>query len=406
MHEKTLLILIAPNVSEQMGGEAIKALQMFQELRKQHGNTIQITHGRNRQEIGRLQLPDVSFIDDTTVAVLLWKSVVLRPLLDVWFSVKAVKLAERIARDRATDAVVHQTEPNSPVSPRALAAGRVNVFGPVNGNIYYPRSFRRNETRWNRLRRILHKPLQRVNKFLPSGIKRADQILVAGGDRTHDSLLMAGCAEDTLVDSLDCGIRDTLLDRPRVTHAGVNLSFVHFGRLVFHKGTALVIEALATTRLPITLDIVGRGPELDPCRALVEQLGLQERVRFLDWYTAQHELFESFHAYRGVVLPSIEDANGIVIQEAMALGLPPICLDWGGPALLIDNGRSGFLVKPMTRQQIVEDLGKRMQELASDGETAEAMSIAARSSAQEWRWSALASHWLAGYPVSRRVEAA
>jgi len=34
MTANLLLILIAPNVSEQMGGQAIKALQSFQELKK------------------------------------------------------------------------------------------------------------------------------------------------------------------------------------------------------------------------------------------------------------------------------------------------------------------------------------------------------------------------------------
>jgi glycosyltransferase involved in cell wall biosynthesis len=402
MHKDTLLILIAPNVSEQMGGEAIKALQMFQELRKLHPNTCQITHGRNRSEVSRLGLRDVQFVDDTRLSIALWKSVLFRPLLDVWFSIKAVRLAEVIAKERGMPAIVHQTEPNSPVSPRALAKRHVNVFGPINGNIYYPESFRGNETRWNRLRRVLHMPLQSLNSCLPRGLKNADQILVAGGERTELSLRQGGCPSEILVDSLDCGIRDTLLDRPRVKHEGVNLRFIHFGRLVFHKGTALVIESLSKTSQSICLDIVGQGPELATCRALVEKLGLEKRVRFLGWYTAQEELFDSFSDYRGVVLPSIEDANGIVIQEAMALGLPPICLDWGGPSLLIEDGQSGYLVRAGDRSQIVADIGTCMERLSQDGALAEAMSIRARAAAQNWRWSVLTSRWLAMYPSAGR----
>ena len=53
MTANLLLILIAPNVSEQMGGEAIKALQSFQELKKLHPDTLQITHARNRAEVAR-----------------------------------------------------------------------------------------------------------------------------------------------------------------------------------------------------------------------------------------------------------------------------------------------------------------------------------------------------------------
>jgi glycosyltransferase involved in cell wall biosynthesis len=406
MPDDILLILIAPNVSEQMGGEAIKALQIFQELTKLHPNTVQITHGRNRAEIARLGLKNVEFIDDTRFALLVYRSVIFSPTMDTLFSTQAVRLAEKIARDRGFKrAVIHQTEPNSPVLPRALSSQHVNVFGPINGNIYYPPIFRHRETRWVRLRRVLHMPLQRLNRLRPGGIKRADQILVAGGERSNVSLRVAGCPPAVLRESLDCGIPDRLLDRPRITQTGANLRFIHFGRLVFHKGTVLIIESLAKTRLPICLDIVGRGPELEQCRETARRLGLEDRVRFLDWYTAQEDLFDSFSQYRGVVLPSIEDANGIVIQEAMALGLPPICLDWGGPSLLIEHGRSGYLVAPTSIDHITSGLAECMDQLAEDGALAESMSTAARATAQGWRWSVVAAEWLAGLPTARRSTA-
>ena len=401
----TLVILVAPNVSQQMGGEGIKALQIFKEFSKLHPNTMQITHGRNRQEIERLALNDVSFVDDTWVALAIWRSVLFRPWLDVWFSVKAVQLAEKISRDRDVAlAVIHQTEPNSPVAPRVLSRRHINVFGPINGNIFYPAIFRAHETAWTRLRRVLHMPLQRLSRLRSGGIRRANQILVAGGARSYASLVTAGCSPACFRDTLDCGIPDELLDRPRVTHAGENFRFVHFGRLVFHKGTALIIESLAKTRRPVCLDVVGRGPELDRCRALVKDLKLEQRVRFLDWYVDQAGLFDSFPAYRGMVLPSIEDANGIVVQEAMALGLPPICLDWGGPSLLIEHGRTGFLVEPVSMNHITTEMAKCMDMLAEDGDLAESMSKEARSAAEGWRWSKVAAEWLAALPAGGRSQ--
>jgi glycosyltransferase involved in cell wall biosynthesis len=248
----------------------------------------------------------------------------------------------------------------------------------------------------------MHLPLQRLNRLLPVGMKRADQILVAGGQRTRLSLKTAGCPEAILTPSLDCGIKDSFLEAPRVTHAGENLRFIHFGRLVFHKGTVLIIESLPKTRLRICLDIVGRGEQLELCQQRARELGLGDRVRFLGWYTAQEDLFKTFTDYRGVVLPSFEDANGIVIQEAMALGLPPVCLDWGGPSLLIEHRRTGFLVEPKSLDQITTDLAQFMDLLAADGDLAEEMSQAGRAAAKRWRWSMLAGSWLAAYPKARR----
>ncbi|HJV70883.1 glycosyltransferase family 4 protein [Ideonella sp.] len=395
-----LVILIAPNVSEQMGGEAMKALQILREMRRPLPETLQVTHERNATEVRRLRLDGVHLVEDTWLALAIWHSVVLRFLLGPWFSWKAVRLAERLADAHArqgTKVLIHQVEPNSPVMPRWLSRRFPNVLGPVNGNIYYPAPFRRHETLSASLRRQWHMPIQWLRRWQPFRRRGAELILVAGGDRTRRSLLAAGDDPASMVDTVDCGVPEALLDRPRIEHHGVNPRFVHFGRLVFHKGTALIVRSLAHTRLKIELDIVGRGPELDRCRALAQELQLGERVRFIDWYERHEDLIASFQAYRGMVLPSLEDANGIVVQEALALGLPPICLDWGGPQLLIQHGVNGFLVDPSTEDAIVRGIAGHLDALAADPGLAERMSQAGRVAAEAWRWPKVIAEWIALY---------
>jgi glycosyltransferase involved in cell wall biosynthesis len=399
--KNSLVILIAPNVSEQMGGEAIKALQIFHEIRKLHPNTIQITHRRCRPELlDRLKTTEVYFVDDTAISLIIWRSRILRPLLDLWFALKAIRLAEQIAHERrliGNQVIVHQTEPNSPVIPRFVSPHHFNVFGPINGNIYYPKIFRWSETLQTRMRRVLHQPAQFVNRCLFHGKSRVDAVLCAGGSRTRKSLEAAGYPADVIFDSPDCGVKDDILDRQRCQQQGTNLKFVHFGRLVFHKGTVLAIESLTKTNAPICLDIIGRGPELTRCQKLTETLGLSERVRFLNWMPSHNDLIDALSQYRGVVLPTFEDANGIVIQEAMALGLPTICLDWGGPQLLIQNEISGFLIEPISRDHIISSIAARLDQLAIDAAFAERLSISARAHAGQWRWSRIAASWLAMY---------
>ncbi|WP_295640467.1 glycosyltransferase [uncultured Methylibium sp.] len=405
INDDVVIFLIAPNVGEQMGGEAIKALQIFQELKKVHRHTYQITHARNVPEVrDRLKLDDVFFVEDDWLTMALWRTKVLGFLINSVFSKRAVQLAERKAQELGLAdrfVILHQTEPNSPVTPRSISRRHRNVFGPINGNIYYPAIFRAHEKLQARIRRIFHMPTQRLNRLLFSDLKKADMILCAGGDRTRVSLRAAGCPEAIVRESLDCGIREELLQRPRVTHQGNNPRFLHFGRLVFHKGTALIIESLPKTRQRICLDIVGRGPELENCQALVARLGLGDRVRFLGWYESHQDLFASFHQYRGVLLPSIEDANGIVVQEAMAAGLPPICLDWGGPQLLVDDGVNGFLIEPRTRDHITDAIAARLDRLTEDAALAESMSVAARAKAEAWRWPRIIESWSGLYAQLR-----
>lgn len=401
INDDVTIFLVAPNVSEQLGGEAMKALQIFQELKKIHPNTLQITHERNEEEIvHRLQLPDVFFIRDDKTALFLWHSKMFQWFVNIWFCKAAIRFIEDYVAKHQLDpnkVIVHQTEPNSPVMPRVISKRYYNVFGPINGNIYYPKLFRHREVFSAKLRRILHIPFQHLNRFLFRGATKADLLFIAGGDRTRDSMLVGGAKPQQMVDCVDCGVKDEILNHDRVQHQGNNFKFVHFGRLVFHKGTALIIESLAKTKQPIVLDIVGKGPELAYCQQLAEELGVADRVNFLGWYESHRDLLNSFSQYRGFILPSIEDANGIVVQEGMALGLPAICLDWGGPQLLVDHGVTGYLIQPTSKALITDKIAEYVDTLAVDGELAERMSIAAREQAERWRWSSVMQEWITHY---------
>ena len=394
------LFLIAPNVSAQMGGEAIKALQIFEHLHELLGDVTQITHARNRTELERHRLAaNVQFLEDDRVDLFLWRSVGLRVFMTPWFSYRAVKRAESLAASKRDDkqVIIHQTEPNSPVATRWTSSRHKNVFGPINGNIYYPRTFRKFESVGSKVRRLLHFPLQKLNRLFWRGICNADLVLAAGGDRTLKSLRVAGVPASRIYETLDCGIPNSLCEiqySPNVNSMG---KFIHFGRIVFHKGTHLAIEAVAKAHESVTLDIVGRGPELDNCKRLAHALGVEDRVRFLDWYESRDDLISSFHNYCGIILPSIEDANGIVVQEAMAVGLVPVCLDWGGPQLLIEDGVSGYLIPPETKEEIIEKMARCLTRLANDFNVITSMSARAKARALEWQWSHLATDWIRCY---------
>jgi glycosyltransferase involved in cell wall biosynthesis len=218
-------------------------------------------------------------------------------------------------------------------------------------------------------------------------------ILAAGGQRTIESLLAAGVSREKIFETLDCGLRDEFFTSAASSEPRPVGRFIHFGRLVFHKGTSLAIEALALTGPGVTLDIVGKGPELEHCKSLTSRLNVGERVRFLDWYQSRKELIASLRNYQGMVLPSMEDANGMVVQEAMAVGLVPVCLDWGGPQLLIEHDVSGYLVRPETPRQVVQDIASFLNRLHDEPLLANRMSLNAQARAVQWAWSHTVREW-------------
>jgi glycosyltransferase involved in cell wall biosynthesis len=392
------VILISPNVSEQMGGEAIKALQIYLELRRQGVRVFQITHDRVRDELER-KFPDMeaSFVADSKLQVLLNRIPPISPLLGIVFLWEATRIAKMTLKDRP-GSVVHFAAPVSPVLPYFRLSGAHVVIGPLNGNIHFPSSFRRAEPASYRVRRWLHPVLQFLNRFTLQGKQHADALLVAGGQRTYQSLRMCGCRDEQFVDSIDSGVLDRLYTSPRISHTGKNLRFFQNGRLVRHKGTDLVIKALNRTRNPIEFDIIGRGPELDNLKALTAELNLGDRVHFIEWIPDHSKVAEMLRQYRAFVFPSLAEANGIVVQEAMVQGLPVITLNWGGPSLLVTH-ETGILIEPIHEEYVVDQLANSMDILSEDGELAERMSIAGRKRAVDngYLWSGVIRNWLSVY---------
>jgi glycosyltransferase involved in cell wall biosynthesis len=392
--DKLSVILVSTNFSQQMGGEAIKAFQIYQELVKQGVDVHQITHVRVKAEMDE-SFPGMSiaYVEDTKLQKLLYR---IKPLQafqkTVFFWIANRRIAEAL-RERP-GAVVHFTSPVSPVIPYFRVPGATVVIGPLNGNIHYPPTFYNREPMSYRLRRWTHPLLQFLHRLTNSGKQNADAILVSGGERTFQSLRMAGCKDSQLIASIDSGVLDRLYEEPRATHTGRNLRFFQNGRLVVHKGTDMAIRALTRTKNPVELDIIGRGPELEGLKALVTQLGLGERVKFIEWIPDHSKLAEMLRQYRAFVFPSLAEANGIVVQEAMVMGLPVIALDWGGPALLV-TPETGILIEPRNEEYVINELAHSMDRLAEDGALAESMSIAARKSAVEngFLWSGVIRNW-------------
>ena len=154
------VILVAPNVSEHMGGEAIKALQIYLELERAGVRVHQITHDRVKNELSKnYPAMHVSYVADTWSQVMLDRIRPLSPLLGIVFLWRAKKIASRMAEGNP-GAVIHFTAPVSPILPYFRMRGKRVVIGPLNGNIHYPKAFRGIEPFSYKIRRWAHPILQ------------------------------------------------------------------------------------------------------------------------------------------------------------------------------------------------------------------------------------------------------
>ena len=97
------------------------------------------------------------------------------------------------------------------------------------------------------------------------------------------------------------------------------------------------------------------------------------------------------------LFPSIREFGGAVVVEAMALGLVPIVVNYGGPAETVTDA-TGFRVPLGSRAEIIAGLRDMLNRLAADTTSLSAMSSRAQKHAlNHFTWTAKAKQVLEVY---------
>ena len=112
--------------------------------------------------------------------------------------------------------------------------------------------------------------------------------------------------------------------------------------------------------------MIGDGPLLDTLKAQVAKDGLTDRVRFHGWLP--HGEVQDVAADCSVLaFPSVREFGGGVVLEAMALGLAPLVVAYGGPDELVTVD-TGFKVPLSSRDAIVAGVRSELERLAANSE--------------------------------------
>lgn len=114
------------------------------------------------------------------------------------------------------------------------------------------------------------------------------------------------------------------------------------GQFIHRKGFDILMKAAADLEPGAVIYIVG-GEPTEEYLALEKQLGLTN-VRF-EGFMKKEKLIKYYRAADLFVLPTREDIWGLVVNEAMAFGLPVITTDRCVAGLeLVENGVTGYIV--------------------------------------------------------------
>ena len=158
---------------------------------------------------------------------------------------------------------------------------------------------------------------------------------------------------------------------------GKRFRFVTVGRLVPYKGFDLILQAMAQSadlRHDAELVVIGDGPSRAGLEAQASELGLSSIVTFVGWI--EHaKLQEHLRGAQVFAFPSLREFGGGVVVEAMACGLPPIVVNYGGPGEIASE-ECGICLPMAPRKELVDRLSEAMTTLLHDPERCRRMSSA------------------------------
>jgi glycosyltransferase involved in cell wall biosynthesis len=326
-----------------------------------------------------------------------WKSgrrgVHLYYLLWQWM---AYRHARRLTARQDFDAVHHVTFVSARQPSFMGLLGLPFTFGPVSGGETVPAHLRKGlplKGQWLEVIRDVANALVKIDPLMHLTFSTADRIVATSAETL--SLIPARYHAKTSI-SLAIGIDEGLVsDRPPDAPPATGVRLLYAGQLLYWKGVHLALQAFARVvadHPEAHLTIVGTGPEYDRLQALATRLGVAHAVRWLS-RVEQHALFDLFGQHDVFVFPSLRDSGGMAVLEAMAHGLPVVCLDRGGPGVTV-AAESGIAIgtDQLGEDEVVNELARAMTQLLIDTEARERLASGAVERARQYTWDRLVRH--------------
>lgn len=168
--------------------------------------------------------------------------------------------------------------------------------------------------------------------------------------------------------------------------AGKPLCLVWTGQHTPGKALNLALEALShvSSNVKWELHVLGEGRQTAAWQQLSKELGIGACCRFYGWVPREQAL-KVMQAAHGMVITSLRDLTSTVTVEALALGLPIICLDHCGFADVV-NEYCGIKIPVTTPDEVIVMMARAIEQLARDEGKRQSLARGALQRARDFTW--------------------
>lgn len=152
--------------------------------------------------------------------------------------------------------------------------------------------------------------------------------------------------------------------RARLGIAPGRPTLVHVGRIAHEKNIDFLLEVTARVKreLPdLALIVAGEGPALRHVRQQARRLGLSGTAYFAGYLDRRNALLDCYRAGDAFIFASRTETQGLVLLEAMALGVPVVSTAYMGTRDILDAGKGALVA-----EEDLEDFSAKVLRLLRD----------------------------------------
>jgi glycosyltransferase involved in cell wall biosynthesis len=286
------------------------------------------------------------------------------------WQIGAYRVARALHEAVAFDVVHHVTFASVRFPSWMGLLGPPFIFGPVGGGEYSPRALwwplgwrpRIRETL-----RFVSLPWVRYSPLMWWTFARCSRIFLTSQQTA--ACVPARFRAKTQV-MLAIGVSEGEIATPPLAAAAAlssGLRIVFAGRLTYLKGMEFGLRAFAklSRQHPDSeLTLIGDGPERERWQRTAETLGIASQVRWVP-SLAREQFLRVLPGFDALLFPGLHDSGAMVVLEALAAGVPVVCLDIGGPGELVTDA-CGFKIAADSPRRAVDGMAEALLKLAAD----------------------------------------
>ena len=243
------------------------------------------------------------------------------------------------------------------------------IFGPVGGGDSMPSGFISNMDIKGKLFEIFRNIrlyLSNYDPFVYQAINQA-QIVLVNTNETGKRVKKFGSSSVRIISHMGINLEEFKERSHLEIENRTKVRFVSIGRQIPWKGYRLSIEAfnLLIQMMPdCEYILIGDGSENDSLQSRTHELGLNDKVSFIK-NISRSQVIEYLYECDVMVHPALHDSAPSAVLEAMAAGMPVICLDLGGPSVQVTS-ETGIKISARSTEQVINDMANAMFKLVKE----------------------------------------